>query len=68
LKNNLGERIVAVSTVDKMTVPQIAAKVREYFLNSKSDDIPHSAAKREPRKPEERVIPLPRVVHHTDLY
>jgi hypothetical protein len=27
----LGERIVAVETVDKMTDPQIAAKVRQYF-------------------------------------
>ena len=29
--NNLGERIVSVETVDKMTNPQIAAKVRQYF-------------------------------------
>jgi hypothetical protein len=30
--NNLGERIVGVETVGKMTEPQIAAKVRDYFL------------------------------------
>ena len=30
-KNNLGERIVDVITVDKMTVPQIATKVHRYF-------------------------------------
>ncbi len=29
--NNLGERIVGVETVDKMTDRQIAAKVRRYF-------------------------------------
>jgi stalled ribosome rescue protein Dom34 len=28
----LGERIVGVETVDKMTDPQIAAKVRTHFL------------------------------------
>lgn len=28
----LGERIVGVETVDKMTDPQITAKVRDYFL------------------------------------
>jgi stalled ribosome rescue protein Dom34 len=28
---NLGDRIVAVETVDEMTDPQIAAKVRQYF-------------------------------------
>ncbi len=28
----LGERIVDIETVDKMTEPQIAAKVRQYFL------------------------------------
>jgi hypothetical protein len=27
----LGDRIVATETTDKMTLPQIAAKVREYF-------------------------------------
>jgi hypothetical protein len=31
----LGERIVGIETVDKMTDPQIAAKVRQYFLNQK---------------------------------
>ena len=30
-RNNLGGRIVAVETVDKMTDRQIAAKVRKYF-------------------------------------
>ena len=30
-KHKLGERIVAIETVDKMTGPQIAAKVRKYF-------------------------------------
>ena len=30
-KSNLGGRIVAVETVDKMTDRQIAAKVRQYF-------------------------------------
>ena len=30
-KNNLGGHIVGIETVDKMTNPQIAAKVREYF-------------------------------------
>ena len=30
--NNLGERIVGIETVDKMTDRQIAAKVRQYFL------------------------------------
>jgi stalled ribosome rescue protein Dom34 len=32
-KNHLGERIADIVTADKMTVPQIAAKVRKYFLN-----------------------------------
>jgi hypothetical protein len=31
----LGERIVGIETVDKMTDPQIAAKVRQHFLNQK---------------------------------
>jgi hypothetical protein len=30
-QNNLGGRIVAVETVDKMTDPQIMARVRQYF-------------------------------------
>jgi len=30
-KDNLGGRIVAIETVDKMTDRQIAAKVRQYF-------------------------------------
>lgn len=29
----LGANVVAVETADKMTDPQIAAKVRQYFLN-----------------------------------
>ena len=29
----LGERIVGIETTDKMTDPQITAKVRQYFLN-----------------------------------
>ncbi len=33
----LGERIGGIETVDKMTVKQIAAKVREYFLSSNGD-------------------------------
>lgn len=33
-KNHLGARIAAVETADKMTDPQIAAKVREYFKDS----------------------------------
>lgn len=31
----LGGRIVGIETTDKMTDPQIAAKVRQYFLNQK---------------------------------
>jgi hypothetical protein len=34
-KNKLGTRIAAVETADKMTDPQIAAKVREYFKDSR---------------------------------
>jgi hypothetical protein len=30
-RDNLGARIVAVETVDRLTDPQIAAKVRDYF-------------------------------------
>lgn len=29
--NNLGSRIVGIETVDKMTDPQIAAKIRQHF-------------------------------------
>lgn len=29
--NNLGGRIVGIETVDKMTEPQIAAKIRQHF-------------------------------------
>ena len=35
-KNHLGEHIVDIETVDKMTIPQIAAKVREYFAKKHS--------------------------------
>ena len=35
-KNHLGGHIVDIETVDKMTNPQIAAKVREYFANEHS--------------------------------
>jgi hypothetical protein len=31
-QQRLGERIVGVETVDEMTEPQIAAKVRKHFL------------------------------------
>jgi hypothetical protein len=34
-REGLGERIVGIETVDKITDPQIAAKVRQYFLNLK---------------------------------
>jgi len=33
-KNNLGDRVAAVETADKMTDPQIAAKVRQFFKPS----------------------------------
>jgi hypothetical protein len=35
-KNHLGGHIVAIETVDKMTNPQIAAKVRVYFAKEHS--------------------------------
>ena len=35
-KDNLGGRIVAIETVDKMTDPQIVAQVREHFLNQRA--------------------------------
>jgi molybdopterin converting factor small subunit len=35
-KNHLGEHIVDIETVDKMTNPQIAAKVRQYFAKEHS--------------------------------
>ena len=35
-KNHLSEHIVDIQTVDKMTNPQIAAKVREYFAKEHS--------------------------------
>ena len=35
-KNNLGGHIVGIETVDKMTNPQIAAKVRQYFAKEHS--------------------------------
>jgi hypothetical protein len=34
-REGLDGRIVGIETVDKMTAPQIAAKVRQYFLNLK---------------------------------
>jgi len=34
LKRNLGDRVAAVETEDRMTDPQIAAKVRKYFGRS----------------------------------
>ena len=35
-KNHLGRQIVDIETVDKMTNPQIAAKVRQYFVKEHS--------------------------------
>ena len=35
-KDCLGRHIVNIETVDKMTNPQIAAKVREYFVKKHS--------------------------------
>lgn len=35
-KNHLGGQIVDIETVDKMTNPQIAAKVRQYFTKEHS--------------------------------
>ena len=35
-KNHLGGHIVGIETVDKMTNPQIAAKVRQYFAKEHS--------------------------------
>jgi hypothetical protein len=37
-RSKLGERIVAVETIDKMTDRQIAAKVREYFPKVELDN------------------------------
>lgn len=34
-ENNLGSRVVGVETVDKMTDPQIAAKIRQHFAESR---------------------------------
>jgi len=34
-KNNLGARIVGIETVDKMTEPQISAKIRHHFAESR---------------------------------
>jgi stalled ribosome rescue protein Dom34 len=34
-REGLGGRIVGIETTDKMTDPQIASKVRQYFLNLK---------------------------------
>jgi hypothetical protein len=44
---NLGRRIVGVDTVDKMTGPQIAAKVREHFAITHTVD---GRARRHPRQ------------------
>jgi len=35
-KDNLGERVVGIEPADKMTDPQIAAQVREHFLNRRA--------------------------------
>jgi stalled ribosome rescue protein Dom34 len=35
-KDNLGGRIVGIEPADKMTDPQVVAKVREYFLTQSS--------------------------------
>jgi stalled ribosome rescue protein Dom34 len=35
-KDNLGGRIIGIETSDKMTDPQIAAKVRDHFLKKNS--------------------------------
>jgi stalled ribosome rescue protein Dom34 len=35
-KENLGRRIVAIETSDKMTDPQVVAKVREHFLKQRA--------------------------------
>ncbi len=35
-KDNLGGHIVGIETSDKLTDPQIAAKVREHFLNGRA--------------------------------
>jgi len=35
-KDNLGGRIVGIEPADKMTDPQIVAKVREHFLNQRA--------------------------------
>ncbi|MEH1932274.1 MAG: hypothetical protein V7L14_00760 [Nostoc sp.] len=34
-KNNLGGRVVGIETVDKMTDHQIAAKIRQHFVESR---------------------------------
>ncbi len=36
VKDKLGDRIVGIETIDKMTNGQIAAKVRQYFKEKKS--------------------------------
>ena len=35
-KDNLGDHIVGVETADKMTDPQIVAKVKEHFLHRRA--------------------------------
>jgi len=41
-KHNLGERIVGFETADKMTRPQVAAKVRDFYLTVLSISLPMS--------------------------
>jgi hypothetical protein len=41
-KNHLGGQIVDIETVDKMTNPQIAAKVRQYFAKEHLPTTPMS--------------------------
>jgi hypothetical protein len=43
-RNNLGGRIVAIKTVDKMTDRQIAAKVRKYFKESSGQESDRDSA------------------------
>jgi hypothetical protein len=38
-RNKLGERIVGIETIDRMTDRQIAAKVRQYFQNNGEESL-----------------------------
>jgi hypothetical protein len=38
--NGLGKKVVAMETADQMTENQVAARVREFFLNEGKDNIP----------------------------